>query len=56
MSVKEILEHYNMSMADLCRRFKIPYRTVQDWKQSRRHCPEYILAMMVEILENDANK
>lgn len=52
MTIKEICEHYGLSQTALAKRFGIPLRTVQDWHAGRRTPPDYVVGMMVEILEN----
>ena len=53
MTIKEICEKYNLRQTILARRFGIPLRTVQDWYAGRRIPPEYVVSMMVELLDND---
>lgn len=52
MTVKEICEKYGYTQTSLSRRFGIPLRSVQDWYREVRKPPEYVLKMMVEILES----
>lgn len=52
MTIKELLDHYKMTTADLSRRFGIPYKTIQNWKLGTRKCPAYVVNMMVELLED----
>ena len=56
MTIKEICEKYGYSQTGLARRFGIPLRTVQEWHGERRTPPEYVVTMIVELLENDAVK
>lgn len=56
MTIKEICEKYSLSQTDLAKRFGIPLRTVQDWHAERRNPPDYVVNMMVEILEHDTEK
>ena len=51
MTIKEICEKYGLTQAALTKRFGIPTRTVQDWYAGRRNPPDYVVAMMVELLE-----
>lgn len=51
MTIKEICEKYNLSQTALAKRFGIPLRTVQDWHAGRRTPPDYVVAMMIELLE-----
>lgn len=57
LNVNSILTAYNMNMKQLSDRFGIPYRTVQNWcadGNNKRTCPDYVLKMMIEILERGA--
>jgi DNA-binding transcriptional regulator YiaG len=56
MSIKDICIKYGMSQTALAKRFGIPLRTVQDWHSERRTPPEYVVNMMVEILERDLHQ
>ena len=53
MTIKEICEKYQLSQTALAKRFGIPLRTVQDWYGERRTPPEYVVRMMVELLERN---
>lgn len=53
MTIKEICEKYGLTQTALAKRFEIPLRTVQDWHSGRRTPPDYVVAMMVEILERE---
>ena len=37
----------------LSERFGIPKRTIEDWSRGVRKCPEYVVNMMMELLERD---
>jgi DNA-binding transcriptional regulator YiaG len=39
-------------MAEISRRYKIPYRTLQHWKDGSRKPPEYVAEMLSKILKN----
>ena len=53
MTIKDICTEYNLSQTALAKRFGIPLRTVQDWYAGRRTPPDYVVKMMLEILERD---
>ena len=53
MGIKEICKEYKISQTKLAQRFDIPLRTVQDWAGERRTPPDYVVKMIVEILEHD---
>ena len=50
-TIKTICETYGLTQAELSRRFGIPLRTVQDWHAGRRTPPDYVVNMIVKILE-----
>ena len=56
MTIKDICAKYGFSQTALAKRFGIPLRTVQDWYSERRTPPEYVVSMMLEILELDLQK
>lgn len=56
MTIKEICEQYGLSQTALAKRFGIPLRTVQNWAGGQRSAPDYVIRMMVELLEHDAEK
>jgi len=51
LEITDIMRKYGMTIADIATRFDIPYRTVQNWKLGLRECPQYIIKMMIEILD-----
>ena len=53
MTIKDICIKYGISQTFLSQRFGIPLRTVQDWHGERRTPPEYVIRMIVELLERD---
>ena len=53
MTIKEICEKYGLTQTGLAKRFGIPLRTVQNWAGGQREAPDYVVAMMVELLEHD---
>lgn len=53
MSIKDICEKYGLSQTALAKRFGIPLRTVQNWAGGQRSAPDYVVNMMVELLEKD---
>ena len=50
MTVKELCEQYDLSQTELSRLFGIPLRTVQDWYSGRRNPPDYVINMMVGLI------
>ena len=53
-TIKDICTKYGITQTFIAKRFGIPLRTVQDWHGERRTPPEYVVRMMVEILERDS--
>ena len=56
MTIKDICKKYKITQTALAKRFDIPLRTVQDWHGGRRNPPDYVITMMIELLERDADK
>lgn len=50
-TIKDLCEQYGLTQATLARRFGIPYRTVQDWYSGRRAAADYLVRMMVRLLQ-----
>ena len=46
-----ICERYGLSQTALAKRFDIPLRTVQDWHAGRRKAPDYVVSMIVRLLQ-----
>lgn len=55
MTIKELCEKYGYTQTALAKRFGIPLRTVQNWAGGQRSAPDYVVTMMIEILENEKN-
>ena len=53
MTIKELCEKYDLTQTALAKRFGIPLRTIQNWAGGQRSAPDYVVAMMVELLEHD---
>lgn len=56
MTIKDICRKYSVGQTALAMRFGIPIRTVQDWYAGRRTPPDYVVDMIIELLEHDAEK
>lgn len=50
MTIKEICQKYGLGQSALARRFGIPLRTLQHWYLGERQPPDYVVAMMEQIL------
>ena len=48
--IKDLRERYQLSRAQFCRAFCIPYRTLQAWELGLRSCPVYVLHMIEMLL------
>lgn len=55
-TIKDICIQYQLRQTELADRFGIPLRTVQDWYSGRRTPPDYVVKMMLEILERDSRE
>jgi putative transcriptional regulator len=53
MTIKELCTEYNITQTEISKWFGIPLRTVQDWYSGRRTPPDYVVNMMVAIIEHD---
>jgi putative transcriptional regulator len=49
--IAQICERYGLSQTALAKQFEIPLRTVQDWHAGRRKAPDYVVSMMVRLLD-----
>lgn len=56
MTIKDICAKYGITQTFIAKRFGIPLRTVQDWHGERRTPPEYVVRMIVEIIERDLHQ
>lgn len=53
MTIQEFIKTSGMTHKQLSDRFQIPKRTIEDWSRGVRKCPEYVVKMMIELLEKD---
>ena len=53
MTIQEFIKASGMTHKQLSERFGIPKRTIEDWSRGVRKCPEYVVRMMIELLEKD---
>lgn len=54
LNVDRILQIGDMSLTNLSREYKIPYRTIQGWKLAERNPPEWLLPMIAYAVLSDA--
>ena len=45
-----------MNIKQFSEYFEIPYRTIQNWENGQRTCPEYLLKLIQYKLENEKLK
>ncbi len=50
---KDLLEQSGMNMRQFSEYFKIPYRTVQDWKNGISRCQPYLQELIEYKLKNE---
>lgn len=53
MNLTELLTRYNVTQAEVCRRYGIPVHTMQSWRSGDRKPPEYVLLMIARLIEID---
>ncbi len=53
MEFKDLLEQSGMNMRQFSEYFKIPYRTVQDWKNGISRCQPYLQELIEYKLKNE---
>lgn len=53
MTIQEFIRTSGMTHKQLSERFSIPKRTIEDWSRGARKCPDYVVKMMIELLEKD---
>lgn len=53
MTIKDLCTEYNITQTELSKWFGIPLRTVQDWYSGRRVPPDYVVNMIIRIIEMD---
>ena len=56
MTIQEFIKSSGMTHKQLSERFGIPKRTIEDWSRGVRKCPEYVVNMMIELIEKDKEK
>lgn len=49
---KELRESLGMNMTRFSEFTGIPYRTIQNWESGMNKCPDYVLAMLNELIES----
>lgn len=54
-SIKEIRQSTGLSQAKFCEALNIPTRTLQDWEQGKRQCPEYVAELIAYRVAHDTS-
>lgn len=54
MEVREMRAMLGDTQQEFCRRYGIPYRTLQSWEQGTRICPDYVTALLERAVVEDA--
>lgn len=52
-TVKEIRQSTGLSQQKFCDLLNIPKRTLQDWEQGLRQCPEYVVELIAYRVKHD---
>lgn len=52
-TIKEIRQSTGLSQANFCEALNIPKRSLQDWEQGVRKCPEYVVELIAYRVAND---
>lgn len=55
-NIKELCAAHGLTLADVSRRYKIPYRSLQHWTSGDREPPEYIPILLQIAIENEYEK
>lgn len=54
-TIKEIRQSTGLSQGKFSEALNIPKRTVQDWEQGQRQCPEYVAELIAYRVAHDPN-
>ncbi len=52
-TIKDIRQSTGLSQSKFCELLNIPKRTLQDWEQGLRQCPEYVVELIAYRVKND---
>lgn len=56
MTIKQLRQQAGMKIKAFSEYFEIPYRTVHNWDNGQRKCPEYLIKLMEYKLNSEKNK
>lgn len=53
MTIKEMREASDMTQKAFAEYFKIPKRTIENWEEEKRVCPDYLIELMEYKLKKE---
>lgn len=56
MTIKEMRELLGVSQDKFSLMYEIPKRTIENWEQGKRQCPQYVLSLLERAVKEDSNK
>ena len=56
LTFKELRQASGMSVKQFSDYFELPYSTLQNWEDGKRHCPDELLDLMAYRLKNENYK
>lgn len=51
--ILQIRKRTGLSQAKFCEKYEIPKRTLENWEQGSRECPEYVYKLLDRVVEED---
>ncbi|MBE5917634.1 MAG: helix-turn-helix domain-containing protein [Pseudobutyrivibrio ruminis] len=56
MTIKEMRQLLGLSQRKFAEKYSIPYRSVENWEEGSRKCPDYVLLLLERCVLEDAAK
>ena len=53
ITINYIMKAFNVTQKDICEKFDIPYRTIQNWSGGVSAPPQYVLNLILESYYNE---
>lgn len=53
MTIKEIRQLTGLSAKAFGERYGIPHRTIQNWEEGQRKCPDYVIRLLERVVKED---
>lgn len=53
LRIKDIRKRSGLSQAKFAEKYGIPKRTLENWEQGSRECPEYVLSLLDRVVRED---